>query len=156
MVNNSFSAFFAIYRNIHTGTSIPCGYFSSTSWTIYRFWFRHKNLVSCNKKTPPFFGSVLFWFLHFILYNNCYGTRLERVSDKNRGKNNPMYGKPSHNRKKVKCITTGEVFDSIHEASQKYKCNPSHIIENCKGKIKSCSKLQDGTKLIWEYYKEEI
>ena len=91
-----------------------------------------------------------------ILYNNCYGTRLERVSDKNRGKNNPMYGKPSHNRKKVKCITTGEVFDSIHEASQKYKCNPSHIIENCKGKIKSCSKLQDGTKLIWEYYKEEI
>ena len=35
------SAFFTIHRNIHTGTSIPCGYFSSTSWTIYRFWFRH-------------------------------------------------------------------------------------------------------------------
>ena len=69
-----------------------------------------------------------------VLYNNCYGTRL----------------------KKVKCITTGEIFDSITEASKKYKCSPSHIVENCKGKIKSCSKLSDGTKLIWEYYKEEI
>ena len=67
-----------------------------------------------------------------------------------------MYGKPSHNRKKVKCITTGEIFDSITEASKKYKCKPSHIIQNCKGEIKSCSKLSDGTKLIWEYYKEEI
>ena len=69
-----------------------------------------------------------------VLYNNCYGTRL----------------------KKVKCITTGEIFNSISEASKKYKCSPSHIVENCKGKIKSCSKLSDGTKLIWEYYKEEI
>ena len=91
-----------------------------------------------------------------ILYNNCYGTRLKRVSDKNKGEGNPMYGKPSHNRKKVKCITTGEIFDSIYEASQKYKCKPSHIIENCKGKIKSCSKLPDGTKLKWEYLEEEI
>ena len=69
-----------------------------------------------------------------VLYNNCYGTRS----------------------KKVKCITTGEIFNSISEASKKYKCSPSHIVENCKGKIKSCSKLSDGTKLIWEYYKEEI
>lgn len=66
MVNNSFSAFFAIHRNIHTGTSIPYGYFSSASWTIYRFWFRHKNLVSCNKKTPPFLA--VFYFDFFILY----------------------------------------------------------------------------------------
>ena len=91
-----------------------------------------------------------------VLYNNCYGTRLKRVSDKNKGEGNPMYGKPSHNRKKVKCITTGEIFDSISEASKKYKCKPSHIIQNCKGEIKSCSKLSDGTKLIWEYYKEDI
>ena len=91
-----------------------------------------------------------------VLYNNCYGTRLKRVSDKNKGEGNPMYGKPSINRKKVKCVTTGEIFDSITEASKKYKCKPSHIIQNCKGEIKSCSKLSDGTKLIWEYYKEEI
>ena len=91
-----------------------------------------------------------------VLYNNCYGTRLKRVSDKNKGEGNPMYGKPSINRKKVKCVTTGEIFDSITEASKKYKCKPSHIIQNCKGEIKSCSKLSDGTKLIWEYYKEDI
>ena len=30
------------------------------------------------------------------------------------------------------------------------------IKQNCKGEIKSCSKLSDGTKLIWKYYKEEI
>ena len=41
------------------------------------------------------------------------------------------------------------------EASKKYKCKPSHIIQNCKGEIKSCSKLQDGTKLKWEYLKED-
>ena len=69
-----------------------------------------------------------------VLYNNCYGTRL----------------------KKVKCITTGEIFNSISKASKKYKCSPSHIVENCKGKIKSCGKLPDGKKLIWKYYKEEL
>lgn len=86
-----------------------------------------------------------------VLYNNCYGTRLKRVGEKNSGKGNAMYGKPSPNRKKVKCITTGETFDSITEAAKKYKCKPSHIIQNCKGEIKSCSKLQDGTKLVWKY-----
>ena len=86
-----------------------------------------------------------------VLYNNCYGTRLKKVSEKNSGKGNAMYGKPSPNRKKVKCITTGEIFDSITEASRKYKCKPSHIIQNCKGEIKSCSKLKDGTKLVWKY-----
>lgn len=50
----------------------------------------------------------------------------------------------------VICVTTGEKFNSIKLAQQKYK-DASHISTCCKGKRKSSGKLNDGTKLIWKY-----
>ena len=92
------------------------------------------------------------------------------------GKNNPMYGKDWREgkskeeleeikkkqlkntpRKKVICITTGKIFNSIKDASIFYNCNHSGISQCCKGKYKFCGKLSDGTPLIWKYledYKE--
>lgn len=61
--------------------------------------------------------------------------------------------KQGQNSKKVICITTNKVFDSIKEASEFYNCNKSDITQCCKGKRKTSGKLSDGTKLKWGYYK---
>lgn len=54
---------------------------------------------------------------------------------------------------KIRCITTGEIFNSMTEASKKYNTG-RHISSCCTGKRKYAGKLEDGTKLQWEYYKE--
>lgn len=52
--------------------------------------------------------------------------------------------------KKVRCITTGEIFNSLKDAEISYpKC--SHIWDCCKGKANYSGTLPDGTKLQWEY-----
>jgi len=53
--------------------------------------------------------------------------------------------------KKVRCIETNQIFDSIMEASRKMNCSDPHISSCCKGKRNTCGKLEDGTKLHWEY-----
>ena len=72
------------------------------------------------------------------------------------GVNNPMYGMKGDKSpvaKKVKCVNTGEIFNSIREAGD--FCNmkhPSNISECCKGKRKTAGKHPvTGEKLIWEY-----
>ena len=58
---------------------------------------------------------------------------------------------------KIICITTGEIFDCISEASIKYfGKNKSRIGACCLGKSKYSGKLKDGTKLKWMYYNEYI
>lgn len=51
--------------------------------------------------------------------------------------------------KKVKCIETGEIFNSISEARKVMKA--SHIVDVLFGRRNYSGKLPDGTKLTWEY-----
>jgi len=44
--------------------------------------------------------------------------------------------------KPVKCLTTGVVYDSVTEASVKTKCDASHIVKCCKGKLKKIKNLE--------------
>lgn len=53
-------------------------------------------------------------------------------------------------RKKVICVTTGEVFNCSDEARTKYGKN-IYVNRCCSGFQKSAGKLPDGTKLTWRY-----
>lgn len=79
---------------------------------------------------------------------------LQHRRDNVTGSKNPMYGKcgSKHKRSKaVVCISTGEVFESICIAANKYNLSTSLISSCCKGKRNYHGKLPDGTKLRWKY-----
>ena len=53
---------------------------------------------------------------------------------------------------KVRCITTGQVFDSIDEAKRYFNIKAFHISSVCRGKRKYCGvDPKTGKKLQWEY-----
>ena len=88
-------------------------------------------------------------------YNVNYGTRNERGAEKRKGKKHTEESKnkisESHY-KKIKCVTTNEIFNSIIEASENYNINKSNITQCCRGKRKSAGKHPiTGEKLVWEY-----
>lgn len=60
------------------------------------------------------------------------------------GKNNPKS-------KSVICLNTKRIFQTIKDASEFYNCNSSSLTACCKGKQKSCGKLENGEKLKWKY-----
>lgn len=66
-----------------------------------------------------------------IAYNCNFGTRNQRLS------------------KRVTCIETGEIFDSIKEAGKAKYIDPSCITRACKGNRKTAAGLH------WRYYEQE-
>ncbi|MDY2883057.1 MAG: NUMOD4 domain-containing protein [Romboutsia timonensis] len=97
----------------------------------------------------------------------------EKLSEIRKGENNPFYGK-HHNEKtknkiseankgkmegikhprckKIICITTGEIFDYMKQAEDKYGIPKSNICKCCKGEIKSAGKHPiTKEKMIWKY-----
>ena len=81
---------------------------------------------------------------------NCnYGTRISRCSEKQKGKH---LGKNNPNSKKVRCITTGEIFSTMKEAADKYNMKYLGISNCCTGRYKySGIHPITGEKLRWEY-----
>lgn len=68
----------------------------------------------------------------------------KRISEANKGKNNPVA-------KSVICLTTKRIFYTIKEGATCYEISrSSNIISCCKGKRKSAGKYQ-GKKLVWRY-----
>lgn len=53
-------------------------------------------------------------------------------------------------KKPVKCITTGNIYESAQAAQQLTGANNKSIINCCNGKRNYAGKL-DGTKLVWTY-----
>ena len=82
----------------------------------------------------------------------------------NNGENNPNYGngdkiKGSNNpnAKAVINLTTMKIFDTIKEGAKYYGIkDKGGITQCCRGRQKSCGKLEDGTKLVWMYYKDYL
>lgn len=55
------------------------------------------------------------------------------------------------NKRRVRCVTTNKIFESIKKASLFYNiASPCHIKEVCDGVRKSAGKSDDGTPLAWE------
>lgn len=82
--------------------------------------------------------------------NHMYGISLKGRS----GEENPMYGKPAYNRKKVECITTGRIFDTVTEGASFYGTFRSDVSKVCKGTREYAGTL-NGEKLYWRYYDGE-
>lgn len=92
------------------------------------------------------------------------GLRQASKEDKT-GEKNPMYGrsrsgKNAGNRRRVLCIETGQIFDTVTDASK--WCNngnislKSHIAQQIQGKRKSCGKHPvTKEKLHWRYVDED-
>ena len=81
-------------------------------------------------------------------YNMNYGTLPERFSEARKGEKNC-------NRRKIICVSTGEVFNYMGEAVIKYNLDPSNLTKCCRGKIKYCGRHPiTSEKLVWEYYEE--
>ena len=85
----------------------------------------------------------------------------QKISEKVKGENNPIYGTHRSEEtkrkiseaisKKVICVTTGKIFNSIKDAEKHYKCGK---ISKCgKGKVKSAGKL-NGERLQWMYLED--
>jgi len=55
------------------------------------------------------------------------------------------------NSKKIRCIETDIVYNSMNEASKYINRSPKTISACCRGKNKTCGMSDDGTKLHWEY-----
>lgn len=58
--------------------------------------------------------------------------------------------------RKVICITTGKVFDTIRQAHNFYGSNSNQIIKCCRGSAYYAGTLPNGTKLQWMYYEDYI
>ena len=75
----------------------------------------------------------------------------KKLSNASKGKNNPMYGVrlPEYildkKRKKVLCIETNKIYNSLKEASEETNINISCLSEACNGKQKTSRGLH------WKY-----
>ena len=58
--------------------------------------------------------------------------------------------------RKVICLTTYDIFNSILEASNIYQVNKSSITQCCKQNVKTSGTLKTGEKLVWMYYDDYI
>ena len=75
-----------------------------------------------------------------------------KISNSNKGK---LAGKVNPKARKVICVTTGEIFDTLTEAARKYKIGNGDIVKCCQGKIKYRGKHPiTNEPLVWRYYNE--
>jgi hypothetical protein len=57
--------------------------------------------------------------------------------------------------RKIICVTTGEVFNTLGESGRKYQVSASHIGQCCRGERKSAGKHPvTGEKMIWMYLED--
>ena len=76
----------------------------------------------------------------------------EKISEANSGENNP-------NARKVICLTTMKIFNTLDEGADFYNIASGTSISACcknKKRYKSSGKLEDGTPLVWVYYEDYL
>lgn len=83
--------------------------------------------------------EALFTKQELIKYNWYYDVEPNCLIFLTPAEHNSLHkkGKPAHNRKKVLCIETGEIFESMGDAERKTGISNSHISQVCNGKLKT-------------------
>lgn len=102
-------------------------------------------IVVSNKMKKELFELYLKYSDYILLEENNLGDFTKKRS--NTGAKNGAS-------RKVICLNTEEIFDTVTEASQKYNINKTSIIQACnpKYKVTFAGKNKDGEKLKWDYY----
>lgn len=78
----------------------------------------------------------------------------KKMSESHIGKKGNNKGKALKTRKKVMCIETNIIYDSITIAGNETKINSAHISDVCRDIRKSAGKINN-IRLHWKYIKEE-
>ena len=76
----------------------------------------------------------------------------QKMSEAKKGENHPMW----NNGKKVICITTGKIYESIREAERQTGIAQPNITKCCKGIYESAGKDENGNKLVWKYLEDYL
>lgn len=99
------------------------------------------NVVSdkCSQKSIVY-NNENYYFMYYDEYLNSSEEEIKNRMNSNKDK-------------RVICLNTLEVFSTIKSAKDKY--NICSISDCCRGKAKSCGKL-NGEKLVWMYYKDYL
>lgn len=109
----------------------------------------HKTLSAGRKNGIPLLWMYYDEFLKCGVSFNI-NSRINYILNYKTGGNNPSA-------KKVVCITTDTIFETITEAAIFHNIDNSGIVKCCKGKIKYSGKEKNtNTKLVWVYYSDYI
>lgn len=97
---------------------------------------------------------------HFYGKHHSEETK-KQLSQKHKGKfltynHKQSLRENSPNKKKIICLTTEIIYDSIMDAYRQTNISAQNIIRNCKGYAISAGKDEFGNKLIWMYYDQYI
>ena len=68
----------------------------------------------------------------------------------------PLYGSNNPNAKKIVCLNTNEIFDSIVDAEAKYHTYKGGIGDVCNKRRKSVGVDKNGLKMVWVFYDEYV
>lgn len=82
---------------------------------------------------------------HFYGKNHSEETK-NKISNTLKGRGS---GGNNPSAKKVLCVTTGETFDCVKDASTKYNLSHSALCNCCKGRTRTCGGMK------WKYIKED-
>ena len=111
-----------------------------------------KRKISESKKgkNRPLYGK------HYSLYGKHHSEETKlKMSESHKGIRHSEETKLKLSKKaskKVVCITTGKIFNSLKDAGDYYNVVRSNISNCCRGiYYKSAGKLSDGTKLQWKF-----
>lgn len=103
-----------------------------------------------------------YWIKHFDSFKNGYnftlggdgieGFKHDKAFIERHKK--AVSGSNNYWARKVICLNTYEIFDTIREASKKYNTSESSITSSCRNNHKSAGELKDGTNLAWSYIED--
>ena len=115
--------------------------FNSTLEASKKYFLENSNIIrNCDKGAlsagQDNDGNRLIW-----VWADEYDENIKYSYEHNRG---------GHNRKKVICVDTGEIFNSSTDAEKHYGIGKTGVSKVCNGK-RSYTGLKDGTKLKWKY-----